>query len=196
MQCLELYTACVLSQYQWDKAFHAFCRKISLSLQNNHWLSQTWSSLLKLSVQYSERGYVLWNISAVCGPHHHDPRFVFLSFFFKVILDPRFSITDPRSWFSSKPGSFTHCDYSFFFDHWRDHLFQSNQRFQAREFVDRPVPDKLDMGFLCSARGVASRVRDSQVQSYRYKHIRDTYVTLGWISTVPLLAPHINARKF
>ena len=122
---------------------------------------------------------------------------LFIYFFFlKVILDPRFSITDPRSWFSSKPGSFTHCDYSFFFDHWRDHLFQSNQRFQAREFVDRPVPDKLDMGFLCSARGVASRVRDSQVQSYRYKHIRDTYVTLGWISTVPLLAPHINARKF
>ena len=84
----------------------------------------------------------------------------------------------------------------FFFDHWSDHLFQSNQRFQAIEFVDRPVPDKLDMGFLSSTSGVASRVRDSQVQSYRYKPLRDTYVTLGWISTVPFLAPHINARKF
>ena len=81
----------------------------------------------------------------------------------------------------------------FFFDHWSDHLFQSNQRFQAIEFVNRPVPDKLDMGFLCSASGVASRVRDSQVQSYRYKHIRDTYVTLGWISTVAFLAPHIHS---
>ena len=27
-------------------------------------------------------------------------------------------------------------------------LFQSNQRFQAIEFMDRPVPEKLDMGFL------------------------------------------------
>ena len=102
MQCLELYTACVLSQYQWDKAFHAFCRKISLSLQNNHWLSQTWSSLLKFSVQYSERGYVLWNISAVCGPHHHDPQIIYLFFFFlkwssipdspSPILDPDFPV--------------------------------------------------------------------------------------------------------
>ena len=35
-----------------------------------------------------------------------------------------------------------------FFDHWSNHLFQSNQRFQAIEFVDRPVPEKLDKGFL------------------------------------------------
>ena len=35
-----------------------------------------------------------------------------------------------------------------FFDHWSNHLFQSNQRFQAIEFEDRPVPEKLDMGFL------------------------------------------------
>ena len=37
-----------------------------------------------------------------------------------------------------------------FFDHWRicNHLFQSIQRFQAIEFVDRPVPKKLDMEFL------------------------------------------------
>ena len=173
----------------------------ALSLQNNHWLSQTWSSLLKLSVQYSERGYVLWNISAVCGPHHHDPRFVFLSFFFKVILDPRFSITDHRSPildpdFPVNLEVLLITIILFSFDHWSDHLFQSNQRFQAIEFVDRSFPDKLDMGFLCSASGVASRVRDSQVQSYRYKPLRDTYVTLGWISTVPFLAPHIKARKF
>ena len=38
-----------------------------------------------------------------------------------------------------------------FFDHWRNHLFQSYQRFQAIEFVDRPVPEKLKIFrlFLC-----------------------------------------------
>ena len=44
-RCLELYTECILSQYHWDKAV-SFSRKISVSRQNNHWLSQTWSSLL------------------------------------------------------------------------------------------------------------------------------------------------------
>ena len=34
-------------------------------------------------------------------------------------------------------------------------------------------------------------MRDSHIQSYPYKHIRDTYVTLGWISTHEFLAPHI-----
>ena len=33
----------------------------------------------------------------------------------------------------------------FFPDHFSNHLFQSNQRFQAIEFVDRPVPEKLDV---------------------------------------------------
>ena len=32
-----------------------------------------------------------------------------------------------------------------FFDHWSNHLFQSNQRFQAIEIVNRPVPEKLDI---------------------------------------------------
>ena len=38
-----------------------------------------------------------------------------------------------------------------FFDHWINHLFQSYQRFQAIEFVDRPVPEKLEIFrlFLC-----------------------------------------------
>ena len=30
-----------------------------------------------------------------------------------------------------------------FFNHWSSHLFQSNQRFQGIEFVDRTVPEKL-----------------------------------------------------
>ena len=36
----------------------------------------------------------------------------------------------------------------FFFDHWSNYLSQSNQCFQATEFVDRPILEKLDMGFL------------------------------------------------
>ena len=86
----------------------SFSMKISPSHQNNHWLSQTGSSLLKFTVQYSERGYVLWNLCTICGPHHHDPRFIYL-FYFQVfffnrssipdspspILDPRSSILDP-----------------------------------------------------------------------------------------------------
>ena len=32
-----------------------------------------------------------------------------------------------------------------FFDHWSNHLFQSNQRFQAIELVHQPVPEKLDI---------------------------------------------------
>ena len=85
----------------------------------------------------------------------------------------------------------------FFFDHWSDQLFQNNQRFQAIEFLDQPVPEKLDMGFLFYGHEVLQvECADSQVQSYPYKHIRDTYVTLGWISTDAFLAPHVNAHKF
>ena len=32
-----------------------------------------------------------------------------------------------------------------FSHHWGIHLFQSNQRFQAIEFVDQPVPEKLQI---------------------------------------------------
>ena len=73
----------------------------------------------------------------------------------------------------------------------------NNQHFQAIEFMDQPVPEKLDMGFLFYGHEVLQvECADSQVQSYPYKHIRDTYVTLGWISTDAFLAPHVNARKF
>ena len=34
-----------------------------------------------------------------------------------------------------------------FFDHWSNNLFQINQRFQVIEFVERAIPEKLDMGF-------------------------------------------------
>ena len=85
----------------------------------------------------------------------------------------------------------------FFFDHWSDRLFQNNQHFQAIEFLDQTVPEKLDMGFLFHRHEVLQEeCEDSQVQSYLYKHIRDTYITLGWISTDAFLAPHVNVCKF
>ena len=76
-------------------------------------------------------------------------------------------------------------------------MFQNNQHFQAVEFLDQPVPEKLDMGFLFYGHEVLQvECADSQVQSYPYKHIGDTYVTLGRISTDAFLASHVNASKF
>ena len=77
----------------------SFSRKISLSRQDNDWLSNTLSSLLKFSVHYRERGYVLWNVSTALWPT--SPRstiYLYISFssFFNLWLssipDPRFSI--------------------------------------------------------------------------------------------------------
>ena len=79
-------------------------------------------------------------------------------------------------------------------------MIQNNQHFQAIEFLDQPVPEKLHMGIPFYGHKVLQvECADSQVQSYPYKHIGDTYVTLGplgWISTDAFLAPHVNARKF
>ena len=47
------------------------------------------------------------------------------------------------------------------------------------EFEDRPVPEKLDMGYLFYGQEVLQVecvIVDYQ-QSYSYKYIRDTYVT-------------------
>ena len=41
---------------QHKKKMFKFSGKIPFSRQNNHWLSQTRSSLLKFSAQYRERG--------------------------------------------------------------------------------------------------------------------------------------------
>ena len=140
MQCLELYTACILSQCYWDKAFHF------------HFLVKTITDsvrlgvvyLLKFSVQYSEQVYVLWNLSTVCETHHPDPQFIYIfsSFF---LTDPRSWITDPQTCFFQETSKFCSLRLFLLFDHWSNHLFQSNQRFQAIEFMDRPVPEKLDM---------------------------------------------------
>ena len=130
------------------------------------------------------------------SPLVHD---LFIHFIFKFFL------TDPRSLIPSilDPDFPVNLEVllikiiRFFFDHWSDQLFQNNQHFQAIEFLDQPVPEKLDMGFLFYGHEVLQvECADSQVQNYLYKHIRDTYITLGWISTDAFLAPHVNVRKF
>ena len=97
-KCWELYTACILSQYYLDKAFH-FPGKF-------HFLVKTITGTVRLGVVYlnivlSRGNRVLFceiYLSTVCGPqwHHHDPRFIYLfhfNFFNRSsILDPRFPI--------------------------------------------------------------------------------------------------------
>ena len=121
-------------------------------------------------------GSCFGNLSTVCGPHQHDPRFTYFIFKFFFLPDPWFSIPDP-------PSSILHSGFPVnleallikiaiapFFDHRSNKLFQSDQRFQAIEFVVRPVSEKPDMGFLFRwTSSAASRVRDNQVQSgYSY----------------------------
>ena len=129
VQCLVLYTVCVLSQHQWNIKMVSFSMKISLSRQNSYWLGQTRSSLLKFSAQWvSTASGVMF-----CSPNHHDSLFIYLFYFkFFFLANPRYPILDPRSsilnswsWFSSKPRTL------FLFSSTE----VSNQRFQAIEFA-------------------------------------------------------------
>ena len=133
VQCLELYTASILTKYHWDKAV-SFSRKISSSRQNNHWFSQTRSSLLKFSAQYSERGYGLWNLPTLSAAHITTIHDLFIYLF---ILFSNFFLTDPRSPIIDPRSSILDPDFPvnlevmlikivLFFDHWSNQLFQSN----------------------------------------------------------------------
>ena len=86
-------------------------QEISLFRQNSNWLSQTRSSLLKFSAQYSERVMfcVIYLQSAAHITKIHD---LFISLFYfrffltdprSAIFDARSSILHPPSWFFSKP---------------------------------------------------------------------------------------------
>ena len=92
------------------------------------------------------------NLSAVCGRHHHDPRFIYF-FYFQVffnrslILDPRSSILHPRFPVILEVLLFK-IAIVLSFDHGSKKLFQSNQSFQAIEFVGPPVLEKPNMRFL------------------------------------------------
>ena len=110
LQCLELYTAYIFSQYHWDKAFH-FPGKF-------HFLVKTITDsdrpgLVYLNLVFSTANGVMFCEIYLQSAAHiiTDPRFIYL-FYFQVLFNrsliPDFSILDPRSWFSSKPWSFAH----------------------------------------------------------------------------------------
>ena len=89
----------------------------------------------------------------------HD---LFNYFFYFQVFFNRPPILDPRSSILA-PGFPVNLEVLLlkivlFFDHWSNQLFQSNQHFQAIEFVKRPVPEKLDMGFLFYGHDVTSDV--------------------------------------
>ena len=116
LQCLELHTACILSQYHWDKEFH-FPGKF-------HLLVETITDSVRVGVVCSNivlctaNGVMLCEINLQSAAHittTHNSRptiYLFISFsiFFNrsSILHPRSPIPDPRSTFSSKPRSFAH----------------------------------------------------------------------------------------
>ena len=114
------------------------------------------------------------------SPLIHD-LFIYL-FYFQVLFNrssiPDFSILDPD--FSVNLEVLLIKIILFFPDHWSDQLFQNNQHFQAIEFLDQPIPEKLDMGFLSMDMGrhevLQVECADSQVQSYPYKHIRSGHI--------------------
>ena len=109
VQCLELWIACILLQYHWDKGFH----NSRFSWQNNHYDS------VRLGVVYLNLVFSRANRVRFCeiclqfvGIHHHD---LFILFYFQVFFLNQSSMSNspspilyPRSWFSSKPQSFTH----------------------------------------------------------------------------------------
>ena len=125
-----------------------------------------------------------------------DPRFIYL-LYFQVLFNqssiPDFSILNPD--FSVNLEVLLIKIILFFFSN--TEAFKNNQHFQAIKFLDQPVAEKLDMGFLFYGHEVLQvEGMDSQVQRWSYKHLCDIYVTLGWISTDVILALHVNARKF
>ena len=91
MQCLELYTACILSES--ITGIKRFIFQGNFTFSSKQSLTVTWSSLLKFSAPYSERGYILWNLSTV----HNDITTIHLNFLLFQVFFNRSSIPDRRS---------------------------------------------------------------------------------------------------
>ena len=74
VQCLELHTACILSEYQWDKSFH-FPGKF-------HFLIKTITDSVRSGVVYLN--LVLSECVQWAGLRsvHYDPRFIYLLIYF------------------------------------------------------------------------------------------------------------------
>ena len=96
VQCLELYTACILSQYHWDKAFH-FPGKF-------HFLVKTISDSVILGVVYwnlafsTASGAMYCEIYLQSAAHITTIHDLFIYLIFKLFFtDPRSPIPDSRS---------------------------------------------------------------------------------------------------
>ena len=110
LQCLELHTACILSQYHWDKEFH-FPGKF-------RFLVKTTDSV-RLGVVYLNLLFSRANGVMFCESYLHSVAHIttiYLFILFSICLN-RSSISysplpilDPRSWFSSKSRSLTHSE--------------------------------------------------------------------------------------
>ena len=145
VQCLELYTA-YISQYHWDKqwnkTFH-FPRKF-------HFLVKTITDSVRLQTSVQREGLCfvkfIYSLRLTSSRSTIYLFLLFSSFFNRSsIPDSRFSILTPDFPVNLEV---LLIKIVLFFDHWRSQLLQSNQRFQAIEFVNRPVSEKLDMRFL------------------------------------------------
>ena len=98
VQFLELYTACVLSQYYWDKAFR-FPENFTLSSKQS--LRSTRSSLLKFLLS-TANGVIFCEIYLRSAAHNdittiHDLFKIYINIFQVFLTDPGSLILDPRS---------------------------------------------------------------------------------------------------
>ena len=86
VQCLELYTACILSQYHWDKAFHF----PDFTFSSKQSLTQTDSHQFTCLVFSTANGVMFCEIYLQSAAHiTTDPRFIYFIF--------KFFLTNPRS---------------------------------------------------------------------------------------------------
>ena len=96
LQCLELYTACIFSQYHWDKAFH-FPGKF-------HFLVKTITDSVRLGVVYwnfvlnTASGAMYCDIYLQSAAHITTIHDLFIYFIFNFFFtDPQSPIPDSRS---------------------------------------------------------------------------------------------------
>ena len=121
-----------------------------------------------------------------CSPRSKIYLLILLILFEFFLTNPRYpipnsgsSILDPWSWFSSTPRSL------FFFSSTE----VSNQHFQAIEFVDQPIPEKLNMGFLFYEHEVLEVV----CLIFKYKATRSSWSYFQEYSKVKILIIHISS---
>ena len=99
------------------------------------WKNASWDTIRSSSGQRAKTWWI-WRVISIIAknkPHAHHKTHLHTV---NETLQHPISLLPHRN--------FSHRDSSFFFDDWNIHLFPSNRRFQAIEFVDFPLPEKLD----------------------------------------------------